>query len=153
RRQRLSWTTCFAAATWTTETSGERRKLSTADDCAATGWLRKAAAYVWSESCSTAASAADERLGSSPGLIKAQRRLDDGARIGEHFNRLVPGYGIQAARLCEHALAPFGRLRQQIERPCQRAGRGFLTAEDEGHHIVPHLPVAHALTGFGIFGG
>jgi hypothetical protein len=34
-----------------------------ADACAATGWFRKTAVYVWSESYSTAAFAAVEKLG------------------------------------------------------------------------------------------
>jgi hypothetical protein len=53
--------------------------------------------------------------------IEAQRLLDDGAGIGERVDRLVSGHVVQAARFREHALAPFGRLGQQIERPRQRA--------------------------------
>jgi hypothetical protein len=38
-----------------------------ADACAATGWFRKTAVYVWSESYSTAAFAAVEKIGTKAG--------------------------------------------------------------------------------------
>ena len=48
------------------------------------------------------------------------------------------------------ALAPIGRLREQVERPGQRIRGGLVARANEGDDVGAHVLQAHAAPGLGI---
>src|SRR6516164_3461109 len=82
--------------------------------------------------------------------IKPHGFVDDRAGFDQTIDQGLDGALKFSMGFRRDALPPFGRLREQIERPTQGVGGCFMSSRDECDDVGTDLRLAHALPGFGI---
>ena len=84
--------------------------------------------------------------------IKTQRLLDHGSGLDQPVGQIIGRPAELASGLGAHALPPLLRLREQVERPGDGIGGGFVACGHEGDDVGADLRFADAAAGLRILG-